>query len=848
MHIAVIPITLAFIAGLLLAHGFLYFPYSIIIVSVCGIITAGVLVWRKRVITNQILLVSFSLLIGFIAYLHSAAWLPADHYTRFVKPDSAFHTITGVISSSLDRHADRTAFLMNLSALDGVPVSGKIRVSIREGAAPVGQGDIIRIHAKLMRPKGYKNPDGFDYPAYLQRKGVFYTAGIRDFTKLEILHRGTGIFRTIQDWRERIRQSFLNSITGSGGAILQAMVIGEEGELTEELRDQFMAAGVTHIISISGSHLGMVAIFCFGLLKGLMFLLPQRPYHFITLHMDPKKIAAFLTLPLVIFYTFLAGGQVATIRSLIMISAGLFALILDREHAILHSLAYAALILLIADPQAIFDISFQLSYISVLVIGFVVIVWNDRKIEPQNRTRKVISSTIVLIAISCAVSLATGPLVAHYFNQFSFVGILSNSIIIPFAGLVVVPLGLFSGILSLTTHELPFAGILQIICEAFVNTVSFFASLPFGEFHLPAPGVFWLSIYAMFLVSIAVITRAKLRAAFHPLENTQRGPRAALITLTICLIILISLFGYPLLSQKTTEVHFPDVGQGDCSFIMLRSGKTILIDGGGTFENRFDVGRRVLAPYLWNKGIRHIDLVILSHPHPDHMNGLLAILKKFTIDEVWESEQYPDLPGHNEFRRILDERNIVHKIVQSTSIAYQLGEADLQVLHPDKQFKANDRQAYAQENNRSLVVRIAFDNISCLYPGDIGRGAEEYLVKMKREIGCAILKVPHHGSKNSSSELFVAATHPRIAVITVGTGNPYHHPAHEVVARYQRQGAKIRRTDQDGAVIIRIKGNQLETVRWNDRILRKIDMHAWESWKTQEKENWERVQSRWRDI
>jgi len=333
MHKPVIFLTLAYLAGILLGHGFLYFPYTVGILLILGIVTAGIFTLLKKLPFQRILLYLIPGLLGVAASIYSAAWLPASHYTRLFPAENIPHVLEGSISSPLDRDPDRTAFIMELSQVDGTPVRGSVRVSVREEIASLGYGDHVRVSGKMRKPGSFMNPGGFDYAEYLARSGVFATVSVRTGDDIALLKRGAGVFRTIQDWRERIRQAFLASTAGAGSAILQAMVLGEEGGLTEELRDRFLAAGVTHIISISGSHLGMVALLCFGLMRGLLFLLPERLYHRLTLLADPKKIAAWLTLPLLIFYSLLAGGQVATVRSLIMITAGLAALILDREHS-----------------------------------------------------------------------------------------------------------------------------------------------------------------------------------------------------------------------------------------------------------------------------------------------------------------------------------------------------------------------------------------------------------------------------------------------------------------------------------------------------------------------------------
>jgi competence protein ComEC len=849
MRKPIIPLTLAYITGLLLGHGFLYFPYTICIVVLLCLLTAGLFTWfdigtNQRIAPARYFLIAGSCLIGMAAYLYSAAWLPSDHYTRHFTPDKAPHEIIGTIASPLDRDPDKTGFIAALRELDGKQVTGKVRVSVREELSSIGYGDIIRTTGKLFEPGGYNNPRGFDYAAFLAQGGMYLIMSVKNAEEIEILSRGTGLFRIIQDWRERIRQAFLASTSGDGSAILQAMVLGEEGRLTDELRDRFMAAGVTHIISISGSHLGMVAVLCFGLIRWLLFMMPERYYHRLTLYTDPKIIAAWLTLPLVVFYTLLAGGQTATVRSLIMVSAGLLALILNRENALMHALALAALFILIVSPQAIFDISFQLSFLSVLVIGCIVSLWNELQLKAETRFLKIRNSALLLIIISLSTGLATGPLVAYYFNQLSFAGIVSNLIIVPFAGLVVVPFGLFSGILSLFFQRLPSAGLNQMASDTFIGAVSFFSRLPFAEFHPPAPSVVWLIFYAVFFILLFIHARERLLSRFKPFEASSRVSRLPVIGMTlagICLLLPLALFFMP---QQRAMVSFPDVGQGDCALIELPGGKTILIDGGGARDNRFDIGRRVLAPYLWNKGIHRLDLVVLSHPHPDHMNGLIAVLKKFEVAAVWESGRDMDLPGHDEFSRAIDDKKIRRRFVSADDPPAPLGEATVSVLHPRKGFDAHDRQAYAAENNRSLVLKVTLEGKELLFTGDIGLEAESDIMRTMPDMKADLVKVPHHGSKSSSSDAFVSQMRPEVAIVTVGRGNPYHHPFAEVLARYEKSGAQICRTDRDGAVTLGVNNGKFAIQRWNDLILRRIDLFDGSKWSARERENWSRLRIR----
>jgi competence protein ComEC len=556
---------------------------------------------------------------------------------------------------------------------------------------------------------------------------------------------------------------------------------------------------------------------------------------------DPKKIAAWLTLPLLIFYTLLAGGQVATVRSLIMITAGLAALILDREHSLMHSLALAALVILAASPQAVFDISFQLSYLSVLVIGYVVSLWNDIGVKASGRIMRFAHSVALLMVISLAASLATGPLVARYFNQFSLAGLVSNLVIVPFAGAVVVPLGLFSGILSLFMNHLPLAWLNQVVSDAFIELVSFFSRLPFAEFHPKAPGVLWLSCYAVFFLCLLHMLRIHLVSRFKPFEGSARISLLPKITFALTASFLLLGLTPSFLPEKQSVISFPDVGQGDCALIEFASGKTVLIDGGGIADNRFDIGRRVAAPFLWNRGVHRLDLVVLSHPHPDHMNGLLFLFKKFPIAEVWVSGLDTDLPGYDSLREVVAEKGILLRTVSADDKPVMFGGAELSVLHPAPGYLTRERKAYAAQNNRSLVLRVADRGRFYLFCGDIGTDAEASLVASGQNLKSDVLKVPHHGSKSSSSEAFVALARPELAVATVGRNNPYHHPADEVVERYERAGARICRTDRDGAIVVTTGRDRMDVARWSELMLQRIDFGGYPRLWRQERSNWERL-------
>lgn len=843
MQPPIILIALSYISGLLLGHGFLYLPLTIVLMSIGSLAAALIFLLTRRISLGRLLLIVIPVAAGASAYIFSSLYLPPDHYTRIVAIDRSTHVLTGRIVSPIDRDPDRFSLVISLREIDGIRVSGRVRVSVRGAETPAGYGDTIKVRGRIYHPRGFNNPGGFDYPEYLSRSGIYYTVSVREKDDVFVIRRYAGPLGKIHEWRERMRQSFLASTTGAGSAILQAMVLGEEGGLTDELRDRFMAAGVTHILSISGSHLGLVALLCFGLIRGIMSLMPDRAFNRITLYAEPGKIAAWLTLPPVIFYSLLAGGQMATLRSLVMIVAALAALIWDRRNWIMLALAFAALLILMFSPQAIFDISFQLSFVSVLAIGYVVMLWSELGLRPSGFLRKILHRAAVLAAISLSAGLVTGPLAALYFNQFSMAGLISNMIVVPFAGIAVVPLGLAAGVFSLLSGSLPGAGLVQKMSETFYSVVVFFARLPFAEFHVPSPGVIRLCVYAVFIISLAGYMRRKLLFWAKPLEYSAAPSKAHVRAAAISGFILALTLLYPVLSRPHARLTFIDVGQGDSALIQLQSGKNILIDGGGSHDERFDVGRRVLAPYLWNRGVRKIDLMILSHPHPDHMNGLRHIIKKFQVAELWDSGKDSELPGCPEWRRLITERGIRHRVVGAGDVG-RTGEAELFVLHPAGYDVYSGKKSYIAENNRSLVVRLKIGDMSFLFPGDIGKEAEAEILRRHADVRSDFLKMPHHGSKGASTQGFVDAVRPRVVAASAGKDNRYHHPSGEVIERYERLGACVFRTDTDGAVTINWEGRKFHVRKWSDFKLERTSAGSARSWKDLELRNWKRLRIR----
>jgi competence protein ComEC len=844
MQIPLVRTALALVAGILLGSLFLILPWTAVVLAFVMLAAAVLGCFRARRRAPALLGAAAAFAAGAALLLSSVLSRPEDHYLRLGLPDGKGHTVVGRVVTPLERDPDRTAFLLEAESADGRRLSGVLRVSVRGTDPGAGYGDRVSVTGRLHPPRGHRNPGGFDYPGHLARRKVFGVLQARSPADVRVVVPGRGMLRAIQDRRERIRQAFLASTSGDGSAVLQAMVLGEEGGLTDSLRERFMAAGVTHILSISGSHLGLVALLCFWLVRRALFLLPERQYHRLTLLVDPRKAAALGTAVPVTLYAFLAGGQVATLRSLVMILAGLAAVAADRPRSLAAALALAALLILVPAPETVFDISFQLSFLSVLSIFFVIDIADALAPSPKDRRLRRAWNVLMLLAVSVAATVATGPLVAAHFGQVAPAGIVANLIVVPFAGAVVVPLGLLSGVLSLLLGPLPFAGLNQLVADSFVAVVSFFAAIPGAVLRVPSPGPLFLAGYILVAVTAFRWVRAALFARFRPLEHGTARPRFVLPSLAAgCALMGLSVL-LTFFPPRGAQVTFLDVGQGDCAFIESQDGTRVLIDGGGTRDGGFDTGSRIVVPWLTDRGVRSIDLVILSHPHPDHLNGLIPVLRAFRVSELWTTGLDAGLEGYGELLTVAAERKVPHRTVDAGE-RRERGGLRLEALHPDRTVPSRrNGRAYASENDRSLVVRVRCGGRSFLFPGDLHRDGERELLARSPDLAADVLKVPHHGSRSSTGPALLNAVAPRVAVVSAGAGNPYHHPSKEVLARFAERGIEVARTDRDGAVIVRPSARGISVLRWADLVLERMDGAGGRSWTELERSNWERLRIR----
>jgi competence protein ComEC len=735
-------------------------------------------------------------------------------------------------------------------------VTGKVRLRVQgpvegddsEGGSPsdLRYGDEIQTLVRLRQPHIYQNPGSFDFRRWMEDiEDLYWVGTVKNSRLVERMGHPAGFH--FAEFPERARQRLLRgiddiyppwSVQGRNGAVLKAVLWGDRTALDSTTIEDFRKTGLYHLLVIAGLHVGLLTLLVEFLLRGLGF----------------RRVArSFIVLGFLVVYAFLVEQRAPTLRATLMIGLYLLARILDRDHSPLNAIGGVALILLYLRPAWLFESGFQLSFAAALLIVCVAVPILERTTEPYRRalrrpddvllddyfSPRIAQARLDLRALiqalrrrvsflerypALARHMVVAPLklllwvanilifsavlqlglllpMVEIFHRVTFAGVGLNALAIPVMTLLLalaLPINLLS-VVSPTVAAVP-AKVLSVVMASLFDMTHLPGLAAWLSYRMPAPPlwVVWGFCAAFVLAGLA-------------LSFARRAVGAALAACAV-FVVLVAVHPFaPRLPRGVLQLTALDCGAGDALFLVLPDETTMLLDAGGSrvrgaqeggFQGRrWDSGEDIVSPYLWSLGIKKIDVVALTRPHPDQVGGLYAVLENFRVGEFWHAPQ-PETPEYDALLEMVAEHGIpTRTLMAGDELSY--GDASIRVLWPGPDPPS---QSPSLDDN-SLVMRISGGGMNFLLPGDAGRNAQKEILASREQIESEVLKVAHHGSKSSTSKEFLERVAPRVAIISSEAGGGS--PNTETLEILQNAGARIFRTDTDGATTVEWKDGSL---------------------------------------
>jgi competence protein ComEC len=752
-------------------------------------------------------------------------------------------TLTGWLDRPPEFARDRVYLSLRLEE----PTPGRVSLLATFRDLQLRYGTRVRVSTTLERDGGYRNPGVSTLAEFLDRNGYDASGIIKSPASITRLG-DTRVFPPLAwlyNWRARLQQQIDARFSQETAGVLDATLLGNRYNLSQSASERFREGGTFHVLVISGLHISFIG--------GLVFLLMRR--------LTKRRLAQFLLPAIIIWaYSLAVGTDASVVRAALMFTFAGFGTIVFRQSNSLNALGAAALVLLIHSPKEIFDPSFQLTFLSVLAIVVIawplltklsaigswypscstpypplcprilktfceILFWREQTWKQElarsshhyllfktemavqlerYHVQPVLRYTFGAVVVSASVQLMLLPLMIVYFHRLSLSSLVLNIVVsVLLAALVAVAmLALLVSQVSVVLSA-PLFRLADAIDWVMVHSVDPFSSFGLGSLRLPEYSGSAALLYAVYYLPFLVLIVALLH--WQPLGSSRQREcrlRRYVPALSLAqLLLLTALVLHPFSAARADgnlRVDFLDVGQGDSALITMPDGTTLLVDGGGnTTEAARRIGETVVSEYLWWRGLSQIDYVLATHADADHIDGLNDVLRNFSVRAALIARRPADDPEFQNFSQTLRETNTYSETIEAGDVI-RFGDVEIDVLWPPAGGEKST-------NNDSIVLRLQYHDRSILLTGDIEQTAERAL----RPGHADVVKVPHHGSKTSSTEAFVLATKPTFAIISVGRNSRFGHPHKDVVERWQSNGATVLTTGNYGTITITSDGYDL---------------------------------------
>ena len=715
---------------------------------------------------------------------NSLARLPGNFAGRTVK-------IAGTVLDIPDTDSTRIRFKLSADKVihrDTMAVDGEVIVSItlseRDSLIPeINPGQMVFLRGKLETVPGRRNPGEFDYRRYLSLKGIYFVFRAYGINSLEIAGNGNMGF-IMKDVIFPSKAYALNCIDhqldGDNAEYLKGLVAGDRSDISEEVRNNFTDAGVSHLIAVSGLNVAYIVISLTLLLSAI------RIHPSVSL----AVIIAFLS-----FYCLLTGSTASIVRASVMGILALAGIRMQRAGNFYNLAGISAAVILIADARQLFDAGFVLSFTAVISM-----VWIYEKIDnlllrsevhERGRFANVKRALAAAFFTTFAAQAGTLPITAQYFGKVSLISLAVNMAAVPMAN-ISLAIGFMQIVLSLISKELSLLASItnDILLSIQLRMIGFAAELPGAYFHVRELST--AETAGIFVIIVIIFSATK--ASQLPFR-------------VVCsILVAVIVFGIAGTHRQELRIYFLDVGQGDAAVVITPEGKCIIVDTGANFRG-YDTGEKTIAPFLRRKGITDIDLMILTHNHNDHIGGAEYIIRNFNVLKVFSSEDGSEEGGAKGLYDLIAGKGIELEFPVAGNICESFDNIRLYFLHPRNQGRNKEENL----NNSSVAFLMKYGESEILFTGDVEHEAEKAISERYAGLlNADVLKSPHHGSITSSTSAFVALSSPDVSVISCGRNNKFGHPSGEVMKRYQYTDCIILRTDLTGCASVVTDGRTIQ--------------------------------------